>query len=36
MDFNKHVFHIFSENAYERKEKLLKVNYQSQIKIKLK
>ena len=22
MDFNKHVFHIFSENAYERKREV--------------
>ena len=35
MDFNKHVFHIFSENAYERKREVTElVNYQSQKKEK--
>ena len=26
MDFNKHVFHIFSENAYERKREVTELS----------
>ena len=35
MDFNKHVFHIFSENAYERKREVTELSKPKQNKIEV-